>query len=413
MKVLLINQHFYPEIAATAQLMTDLAEDLTQAGMEVRVLAGRPSYVDGPSPTFLRREVHRGIEIHRVPNARFSRKGWAGRFANWISFYLLTAFRALWLPRPDLVIALSTPPLVSLVGLVLKWLKGCTFLFWCQDLYPDIAVSLGFLKRGWICRISEWISRWIYEGADGIVVVSEGMKKGLLEKGVPEEKIHLIHNWADGEEIYPLGPEANPFRQEMCLVGQFVVSYSGNMGYSHSFSPITDAMERLKDQEQIRFLIIGEGIGKAEIEEFVANRGLQNVQLLPFQPRERLCQSLNAADLSLVSLRPEAEGQVMPSKLYGYMAAGKAIIAIAPEASEIARMVRAYGMGEVAESGEDLAKAIVKLYGDPDLRKRMGNSARQAFLENFNRPLATAKFKELIQETVRGERPGGEKGREG
>jgi len=409
-KVLLINQHFYPEIAATAQLLTDLAEDLTKAGIEVRVLAGRPSYLASresesreslePTSNFASKELYHGIEICRVLNTRFSRKSWAGRFANWISFYFLAFLRALWLPRPDLVVCLSTPPLISLTGLLLKRLKGCKFLFWCQDLYPDIALALGMLRPGGVARVSEGISRAIYREADGIVVVSEGMKRGLLAKGVKEEQIDVIHNWADGQEIYPLEPGANPFRQEVLPDGRFVVSYSGNMGHSHDFSAILNAMERVRNKEGIRFLIIGDGIGKRNIEEFIAEKDLHNVILLPFQPRERLCQILNAADVSLVSLRPEAEGQVMPSKLYGYMAAGKPIIAVASEGSEAARMVKACGMGAVAENGEELEEAIMKLYREPDLRARMGSSARRAFLENFDRPLATGRFKALIEEVM-------------
>ncbi|MBI5893487.1 MAG: glycosyltransferase family 4 protein [Deltaproteobacteria bacterium] len=396
MKLLIINQHFYPEIAPTGQLMTDLAEDLVKKGIDVTVLTGLPSYnIEGVYHSVPKKEKYKGIDIVRVFNTRFSTKYLIYRIPNWLTFYLSAVIRVIFLPKHDIVMALSTPPYIAIAGVLLKFIKGSKFIFCVQDLYPDVVRDIGLIKNSFVLKILQGISKWIYKKADIIIVLGDAMKKELIKNNVDEKKIEVIHNWADGKEIYPLDKDKNPFIKKHNLERKFIILYSGNMTIVHEFEPIKAAMERLKDKKDIIFLFIGGGTEKKGLENFVRQKDLTNIIFLPYQPREELLYSLNACDVSLVSVKKSAEGKVVPSKLYGCLAVGKPVIGICARGSEAANVIEENKCGFV-EYGYDLDKKIMELYVNTDMQKKMGKNARDTFMRFYDRGIAVNKYYEVI-----------------
>jgi glycosyltransferase involved in cell wall biosynthesis len=211
------------------------------------------------------------------------------------------------------------------------------------------------------------------------------MSDVLRGKGVPEEKLRIIENWADGDAIRPLPRSENPFIREHGLAGKFVVMYSGNMGLLHDLESIVGAAARLRERTEMRFVFIGGGGKLPAVRRLVDEHRLDNVLLLPYQPREALGYTLTAADVSLVSLAAGNEGLAVPSKLYGIMAAGSPVVANVPEACEVARVLAEAECGLVVPVGdpEALAGAIARYLDDPELRRRHGSNARTEFERRY------------------------------
>lgn len=392
--VLLLNQLFYPDCAATAQILTDLAEDLARHGAAVTAIAGRWDYRG--RERFAKREEHRGVAIRRVSGTNFGRGNLAGRAVDFASFFAMAAVRLFTLPRPDMVLALSTPPLISLLGLAAQRLRGSKFVYWVQDLYPDVAVTLGALgPRSPITKVAARLSNLTLRRADAVVAIGEEMARRLLEKGVEPARLHVIHNWSDGSAISEIPEAENWFLDRHDLRGKFVVEYSGNMGRAHEFGTLFAAAERLKEREDILFLFIGDGVRRGEVEAAAAR--LPNIKLLPYQRREDLPYSIGAASLCLISLRDGLEGLVVPSKLYGCMAAAKPVAFVGPPRSEVARVVLDTGCGGVFRVGDDaeLAELIGRCAKDRAEAAAMGERGRAVYLTKYDRPLATARFARL------------------
>ena len=384
--------------------MTDLAEELVEQGVEVTALAGRGRYNGGAS--LAPRETYRGVKIERAWATSFGKGSIFGRLCDYLSFYLGAAWKLAVLPRHDLVMALTTPPLISLVALVIGRLRGMRVVALVQDIYPDVAVSLGALKEKSLltCLLSR-LNRWTLRGADRIVVLGECMRE-RIERVVGEEssaRIDIIHNWADGNELGPpLGSELNPFIEEHSLKGKFVVLFSGNMGRVNEFATVLDAARLLRDQKDILFLFIGDGASASEIREFSTANQLQNIRMLPYQPRQMLRHSLAAGDVHLVTLADGLAGLSVPSKTYGIMASGRPILFVGDTGSTAARLVKKYLCGEVLASGESerLARAIAHWATNKEELSNLGCAARLAFEERFDRPHAVEAYMQTFRKCM-------------
>jgi len=224
------------------------------------------------------------------------------------------------------------------------------------------------------------------------------MKQEILAKGVKEDRIVIIPNWADGEQIYPTEKSANWFVEKHQLKGKFVVQYSGHMGEGHDFSTILQAAKRLKEYDGIVFLFIGNGPKRGEIAEFKEKHKLGNVLLLPYQDRTDLRFSLGAANVALISLKTKLESLMFPCKVYGIMASGRPFIYIGSDQGEMSRIAQTAGCGFTVppDDVELLADTILRLYQDQSLRQELGSKAREYFLEHFERKLATARYYDLL-----------------
>jgi len=205
-RVLLLNQFYRPDVAATGQLLADLGEGLATREHEVHVLCSRGSYGGGDGK-FAAEQVLNGVRVHRVGATGFGRARSLGRIVDYLSFYLLALWRALSLPRMDVCVALTTPPFIGLVGLVLRVLKGTRLVLWTMDLYPEVPVAFGVLKRdGLVYRLLAWLSRRIYGNASRIISLGEVMSGRLIEAGANPNRITTVHNWSPGEVVQPGGP---------------------------------------------------------------------------------------------------------------------------------------------------------------------------------------------------------------
>lgn len=201
MRILLINQFYRPDTAATGQLLADLAEELTAQGHEVHVICSRRSY-SGGDHAYPKKETVNGVKIHRTGATGFGRSMTAGRLLDWSSFYLLAMWNAVRLPKMDVCIALTTPPFISLIGVLLRRLKGTKLIVWAMDLYPEATVALDVLtKRSILYRLLASISRSIYKSSSGIISLGEVMTQRLVEAGAPDDKITVVHNWVPGEAV--------------------------------------------------------------------------------------------------------------------------------------------------------------------------------------------------------------------
>jgi glycosyltransferase involved in cell wall biosynthesis len=346
---------------------------------------------------------HRGIKILRVGNTQFEKNSILGKILNSTTFFLGTVHRSLTLPRDTVVLVVTNPPILPFVPYLLSFLRKQKFVCLIHDVYPDIAVRLGYLRQGGIlCRLWERMNQRMMHGAAAVIVLGRDMEKKIREKLDPSDwgKIRVIPNWSDEDAICPLEKGDNPFLREIGLSpSAFIVQYSGNMGLSHDMETIIEAANRLQDIP-VRFLFIGGGGKREKIGKMVADLGLENVLFLPYQPKENLRYSLACSDVSLVCLEEGVEGLSVPSKYYGILASGRPVIALMAERSEVAMSVRESGCGFVVPPGDPdaLAERIRYLFDHPDAVREMGKKARESLERNYSRRVVAKKYLDLLRE---------------
>ena len=376
MKLVFVNRYFHPDISATSQLLSELALQLAAENREVHVVTSRQRY-DDPSARLAREEVVQGVRVHRVWTTHFGRARLAGRAIDYLTFYVSAAWRLDALLRAgDLAIAKTDPPLISVPASWVARRRGARLVNWLQDLFPEAAERLGVrLARGALGSLARALRDRSLRAAAMNVVPGERMARALLERGaVAREHIAVVHNWADGELIRPVSHADNPLRAAWGLSDKFVVGYSGNMGRAHEFATVMDAAESLHGAQDMVFLFVGGGKHQEWLRNEAGRRGLGEMfQFRAYQPRERLAESLAVADLHLVTLKPELEGFIVPSKFYGIAAAGRPTLFVGDTEGEIARVLRAEDCGLSLRAGDarGLARAIAELRADGERRARM------------------------------------------
>ncbi|MCF6354600.1 MAG: glycosyltransferase family 4 protein [Candidatus Polarisedimenticolaceae bacterium] len=391
MKIIFLNRFFYPDHSATSQLLTDLAFHLADAGWDVSVICSRQRYDDAAAELPVTEQVNR-VQVYRIWTSRFGRHNLIGRGLDYLSFYLSAAWRLYCLTREgDIVVAKTDPPMISVVAGWIARLRRAYLVNWLQDLFPEVATALKIKGLdGALGRILVRLRNRSLQQAKCNIVLGELMRQRLVAEGIPEGQIRVVHNWADGEAITPLPQAQNPLRREWGLEGKFVVGYSGNLGRAHEFTTLLDAAESLQKQKQIVFLFIGGGPQLAKVQEVVQSRGLGNCVFRPYQPRERLRESLGVADLHLVVLRPELEGLIVPSKFYGIAAAGRPTIYVGDPQGEVAQIVTRgdAGIAVVIGNGTGLAEQIVELHQNAGCCAGLGQNAHLLFEKRYSRQLA-------------------------
>lgn len=396
-KYIFLNRFFFPDHSATSQMLSDLAFDLARSGMDVHIITSRLRY-DDAAAQLPARESMDGVEVHRIWTSRFGRANLLGRAFDYLSFYL-SAFTKLFglARRGDVIVAKTDPPLISVVAGWVAALRGARLVNWLQDLFPEVAAALGIGKgESAPIRLLRWLRNRSLLRAQTNVVIGERMADRLRQQGVPDERIRVIHNWTDGAKVYPV--EDNPLRTAWGLDDKFVVGYSGNMGRAHEFETIMSAAEGLKARDDIRFLFIGGGPQKELIERTARERHLPNIEFQPYQARDRLAESLSVADVHLISLQPQLESLIVPSKFYGIAAAGRAALFIGDKDGEIPRLLAQADMGRALEPGdaEGLAREIQVMADDRQTTRDMGDRARKLLESRFDQKLGVAGFREVL-----------------
>jgi colanic acid biosynthesis glycosyl transferase WcaI len=396
MRVVFVNRYFHPDHSATSRMVSDLAFSL--AGHDVHVVTSRQRYGDAASDLPAAEEF-RSVVVHRVPTTRFGRRRLAGRFLDYASFYVTASLALLRLARGGVVVACTDPPMFSVCAAIACRLTWARLINWLHDLFPEVAAGVGVIRAGGLPdrALRRWRD-WSLSAAALNVVPGGRMAQYLRERGVESTAIRVIPNWADGDRIRPVPREANALRRRWGLSDAMVVGYSGNMGRAHEFSTLLEAATLLRHRTDIRFLLIGDGHHRPWIEAEARRRGLENVMLQPLQDDTLLADSLGTADAHLVSLRPELEGFVVPSKFYAAAAAGRPVLAVGDRDGEIARLVMANACGASVPHGDGpaLAREIARLADDPGLCRALGGRARHAFETRFHPQAATTAWVDLL-----------------
>ena len=395
MIVYLVNRYFWPDESATSLLLTDLAEDLQTAGHEVQVFTSRQLY-NRPQAQLPRHQIWQGIQIHRLNTSRFGRRHFCGRLFDIITFHLALRYANNITAPPDAWFVMTDPPLIVNTVLQLRGRLDGRVIHHVDDVYPDLAMALGSLpQRGWV---SSLLGRWAQAGlrnCDQVLALGECMAGVLKNKGVADDRLAINPPWADGSRLFPLDHQENKFRQEIGIPeDDLVVMYSGNMGLGHRFETILSAARSLAPVDTVHFVFIGDGAKKPQIDACRRAHNLKNCLLLPYQPKERLRETLSAGDIHLISLDAQVQGLIVPSKLAGILAVGRPVVFLGNEQNSIATAILEGQCGHVIPEGEvnRLEEIIEKLMENPGYRRRLGEAARNLFDREYDRAVVVPKI---------------------
>lgn len=401
-EVRFILQYFHPEVASTAQLMTELAQGLVLKGCAVKAICGQPTYVK--SRKLPKRETFKGIEIERLPCTRLEKNSSIGRLLNWLSYTFLVFFKLLFSRDKSPIFIVSQPPFLFVVGYLLKVIRNQKYVCLIYDLYPDIAIKLGFMKeKSLIGKLWDRCNRTFFKNADFVVVPSENMgtliERKIGSNGAKESRVKVIYNWADGEFIKPLNKKDNWFSKKYDLVDKLTVLYAGNIGLFHELETIIEAADKLKTNKNIKFVFIGEGGKKEKLMNMAKDKKLENVLFLPYQDKDILPYSLTCGDVSVVSLEKNLDCVAAPCKLYTSMAAGQIILGLVDRNSDVAKIVDKYQCGFCAQQ-DDVNRAVeilTSLCNNLELANKLKVNARKCFEDNFCKDKSIEQYFEIFK----------------
>ena len=395
---------FHPDLTGTGPLVTDLATNLAAMGDEVTVVTGMPHY--GRSNVhskyrgrLFQRENFQGVNVWRTfvyvpPNP----KGFY-RAINYLSYTFMSIIAGILCGPKDVILCVNPPITVGFSGWLVSLPHRTPMVYNIQDIWPDCIAIIGQLRNRLLFRIFQYLEKFLYKISARLTVLSHGMKQNLLNKGVRENKVTIIPNWADVDYIYPL-PKENDFRAANGLNGHFVVMFAGNLGFIAVLNTVLDAAKLLQDDARILFVIIGRGNAKPDLIERAKVLDLTNIRFLSTQPKEVLPKMLAAADISLVTLDRRLGQLNVPSKTYNIMASNRPVLAAVPPDSEIAKLVQEAGCGVCVppEDPKSMARAIKDLLNKPDELERYGKNGRSYVVANYSRPMLIRKYRQLLHE---------------
>lgn len=398
MRLSIHTMYFLPDFGSAPILINELASDLAARGHDVEVVTTiprqRPPELKGL--LFSRRNMN-GFVVKRFWTNATPHP--IGRLVAWNIYTAGTILNALTLRKGD-VLFLRTPPLqLGLTGFLAARLRGVRVVLNVQDIHPDLSIESGILKNRAAIRFAQGLEKWVYGIADHIVVIGEGFLKNLLDKGVPGEKLTVIPNWVDTDFLKPY-PKDNPVSRKYGLNDKFVLMYSGTISISsnRALEHVLEAAVALREDKDVVFVIVGEGLKKAELRKRAAELGSDSVRFLPFQPYEDLPRLLASSDVLLVPLDKEKSQMSVPSKLYNFLAAGRPILGLAPLDSEVAALIRGTRCGDVVAPGDipRIGEAVLRLKGDPDARREMASNGRRYVVDNFSRKMIMDRYEALL-----------------
>lgn len=396
--VLFINRFYYPDYSATSRMLTQLTEDLADHGLNITVITSRFSYLGG-ADAWPAEGQHKGVTINRVWSTHFGRRSGVGRLVDYLSFFMSAFWAGLHAKRVDWLIVLTDPPMLSVLAMLVKKLLRRRAACWLQDVFPEIAIQSGLLKRGMFSRWISWVARRSLESLDQVVIVGRCMERKLLQEGFSGNNFVKISNWADGVQLFPLDRTSNPFVSAHGLQQQFVLMYSGNLGLVHEVDTIEHVLRCTNVLAYFTMCVIGDGAHRGYLQRVAQEEQWSHVQFLPYQPEETLRFSLTAAHVHLVTLKADMGGLSVPSKVYGILASGRPVIFIGPDESEAAIIVREAQCGYVVPPGDHHAvmKALIAYRDDQVLLREHGRRARAYFDAHCSRSLGTEQFAQLLR----------------
>ena len=386
MKILLLNQCFWPDIVATAQQLTDAARGLAERGHEVRVIASRHGY-DDPRLRFPQRERWKEIEIVRLRSISLGKARAWKRALNFASFTLACGLRLAVTRRHDAVVVLTSPPLISWLASMFTRIKGGHLIFWVMDLNPDEAIAAGWLKADSVAaKLLNTLLKSSLSRADRIVVLDRFMKDRIVAKGIPEEKIAIIPPCSD-DSIHYDKPGREEFRTAHNLSGKFVVMHAGNHSPCHSLDTLLESASKLKERNDIVFCFVGGGSELGKVRSYARAQQLENIYCLPYQPQAKLAGLLSAADLHVVVMGEAFRGIVHPSKIYNILATGLAFLYIGPDEShmgDIIARIANNGLAMHATRG-DVSLVVRQILNSADKVRSEAAPERTILAQDFSR----------------------------
>jgi colanic acid biosynthesis glycosyl transferase WcaI len=396
MRIAILNQYYAPDEAATAQIAADLGAHLAKAGHEVTAICCDRSYAK-PQRRYPRSEMIDGVQVKRVQTTAFGRSSRLGRVTDYLGFVAGAAVRLLRDKAPDVVVVMTTPPMVAYLPLRLRRFRGFRVVFWCMDVYPDVAFQLGAIRRtSFAGRLLTRVGRSVLQSSDAVVALGETMAGHLRTLGA--KRVEVVNNWTDESTIVPVTAFDRPSRVEWNWTRRFVILYSGNLGLAHEFETVVAAAKRLADvMPNVLFAFIGVGPRLNEVRE--ATREMPNVEFQDYVDRSRLGDTLSAGDVHLVTLRPDMAGLLVPSKIYGILAAGRPTIYIGPAEGEVHSIVREGRCGTSIRNADvdGLVSAIRDYACDPKRRDDEGRNARQFFEARFTKGKSLAAMQHIVE----------------
>jgi glycosyltransferase involved in cell wall biosynthesis len=394
-----VSELYYPEQSATGYFLTNIAEGLSLRHT-VNVFCAQPTYsARGTRAPF--REIYHGVEIFRCWSTTFDKDILFGRIVNLVTLSVSVFLMALRrFGSTDRVIVVTNPPSLPFAISAACWLRGAEKVLLIHDVYPEVLVAASMWRRNSaIVRILDWLNKRLLRGMDWIIVLGRDMKGLVISKLRQQDRVSIIPNWGDIDQIVPVPKGETRLVKELELTNKFIVQYSGNIGRTHGLESLVGAAEVLRNKDEIHFLFIGSGAKKPWLEKIVQERALANVTVLPMQPRKDLCQSLNACDVAVISFVPGMAGVSVPSRMYNILAAGKPIIAVADNDSELALVVREESVGWVVPPNEEgaLSEAILEARNNAEIRKEMGDRARRVATEKYSKETVINAYLELME----------------
>jgi glycosyltransferase involved in cell wall biosynthesis len=396
MHILLLNQYYPPDTSATAKMAVQVAEKLAERH-QVTVVAGRPSYdPDEFYPfAFLRRDIRDNVTVERVASTAYPRHQMRRRVSNYLSYLALAVPRALAI-HPDIVLAMTDPPVAGIAGAFIARMADRPFVYNIRDLYPDMAIG------GDIVRPNRWVDRWekmhrrALHQAVRVIVLGDDMRERIISKGVSPDRVVVVR---DGASFPPSPPERNDLVvQKIRCDFSFVALHAGNLGFYGAWDSLLKAAHILRN-ENTGLVFVGDGANRAAME--VSAKPLPNVRFLPFFPSEQVPHVMMAGDVHIVTVRRGLEGVVVPSKLYSILAAGRPVLAIAAAESDAARIVRESGCGISADPDDPaaIAAAIRELRNDQNRLIQMGIRAKETAAK-YARVDELERFAEVVEEAA-------------
>ena len=381
-RVLIFSQTFVPDPASVGQHMTDVAVELARRGHEVRVYTSARGYED-PAVRYPPRETFHGVHIRRLPLAGFGKKNLPIRILGTFSFLCQCIFVGLFTPRVAGIFFSTSPPLIGAAACIARVFRRVPVAYWAMDLNPDQLIAMGKIKpTSPAARVLEFVHRQILKRSQLIVALDRFMAQRINRRGDFAAKMLVMPPWPHDDNIESVDPATNPFRIKHALTGKFVIMYSGNHSPANPLTTLLQAAVRLKGDDSIRFVFVGGGGAKKEVDQAIASHGLTNMLSLPYQPLSELKYSLAAADIHVVTMGDNMVGIVHPCKIYGAMAVGRPILFLGPEPSHIADIMAQNQIGWHVSHGDVSAalRALSEIRDTPPETLRLMGRRAQAIL---------------------------------
>lgn len=405
--LLIICQVYPPDPAAVGQQMADVAEAMARRGWRVIVYTSRRGY-ENAAHIFRAHELRNGVDVRRLPLSSFGKRSIAVRLFAQSLFMLQAMLRGFFTRHLRLVLVSTSPPFAGFGGALIAWLRGVALAWWVMDLNPDQMVASGKISSTSVAaRLFDWMNACTLRRAQTVVVLDTYMKDRLHAKHPDAARIHVLPPWPHDAALSAHGSSGQAFRELHGLANRFVVMYSGNHALQHPLTTLLDAAKQLEDDPRLLFVFIGDGAGKAEVNMRIA-AGAPNLRSLPFQPLERLGESLSAADVHAVTMGDEVVGIVHPCKIYGALAIGRPILFFGPTRSHAGDILASHPFGHVIRHGD--VKTTVEAVRELSMlgesaRNALGDQARTLSCSQFSQDVLVNRFCDLLEAAGAPQRP--------